>query len=489
MSNIIWKPLMNRRTFVTGAASTLILRSQPAKKPVNVVVFLTDDHGAWAVNYAGCKDLHTPNLNRLAAGGAQFTNAFAATPVCSPSRATYLTGRLPSHHGIQDFLLFGFRPGMANDCVGPTAKRFLAGQPTFSETLANAGYKVGLSGKWHMGDDDKMQAGFSYWATVPGGGGTFRDATFVKNGERVKTTGMKTDKVGDFAIEFLNSTAGHPFCLFVPFYAPHTPYDYQASDYRKPYENSSFSCFPRLPNHRWRMRSLEGSVAGNLKDDGNEESMRSYSALVTALDHNTGRIVDHLEKMGVRDDTLIVFTADQGHNCGHHGLWGKGNATIPFNMYEESIRVPLIWNHRGRVRQGQQFSQMVSSYDFMPTLLDYVGVRAPEDRHRAGDSYAGLLRGESQADRGELYFEYAYVRAIRTRRWKYIERAEGWPSELFDLQKDPGEERNILDTAAGKKVAAELRPKLQAFFERKGAPPLDQWRTTTKQVLPTYSRN
>ena len=126
--------------------------------------------------------------------------------------------------------------------------------------------------------------------------------------------------------------------------------------------------------------------------------MRAYSALITAMDHNAGRIVDHLEKMGVRDDTVIVFTADQGHNCGDHGLWGKGNATIPFNMYEESIRVPLIESHRGRIRGGQQFTQMISSYDFMPTLLDYVGVRAPEDR-RAGDSYAPLLRGESQADR------------------------------------------------------------------------------------------
>ncbi|MCU0247198.1 MAG: sulfatase-like hydrolase/transferase, partial [Bryobacter sp.] len=473
---------MTRRTFVASAAGL-------QKKPLNVVFFLTDDHGAWALNHAGCKELHTPNLDRLASEGARFDNAFAATPVCSPSRATYLTGRLPSHHGIQDFLLFGFRPGMANDCAGPTAKQFLAGQPTFSESLAKAGYKVGLSGKWHIGQDDRMQAGFSYWATVPGGGGTFRDATFVKNGETVKTSGMKTDRVGDFGIEFLNQTGGQPFCLFMPFYAPHTPYDFQSNEYRRPYENSKFGCFPRLPVHPWRMRTLEGAIGGTLKDDGNEESMRSYSALITAMDHNVGRVLTHLDRMGVRDNTVVVFTADQGHNCGHHGLWGKGNATIPFNMYEESIRVPLIWSHRGRIKPGLRLSRMVSSYDFMPTLLDYVGVAAPEDRHRAGESYAGLLNATRSEDREELYFEYEYVRAVRTKRWKYIHRVEGWPSELFDLQNDPGEERNVLETPAGRKTAVELQRKLQAFFERKGAPPIEQWRSTTRQVLPRYGRN
>ena len=305
---------MTRRTFLTAAAAST-MPAQKKSTPVNVVFFLTDDHGAWALNHAGCKELHTPNLDRLAAEGARFDNAFAATPVCSPSRATYMTGRLPSHHGIQDFLLFGWRPGIKNDCTGPTAKRFLAGQPTWSETLANAGYKLGLSGKWHMGEDDKAQAGFSWWATVPGGGGTFRNVTFVKNGETVKTTGMKTDRVGDFAIEFLQQqTSRQPFCLFVPFFAPHTAYDYQSEEYRKPYEDSNFSCFPRVPVHPARSKMLEGAPAGTLKDDNNVNSMWAYSALITALDHHVGRVLDQLDKMGVRENTVIIFSADQGHN-------------------------------------------------------------------------------------------------------------------------------------------------------------------------------
>lgn len=479
---------MQRKHFLASAAGALLPTGAQSRKPLNVVFFLTDDHGAWALNYTGCREMHTPNLNRLAESGARFTNAFAATPVCSPSRATYMTGRLPSRHGIQDFINCRPAHSEVNDCTGPQARHYLDGQPTLSGTLAAAGYKAGLAGKWHMGGDNVMQAGFSYWATIPGGGGTYRNPAFVKNGKTVNTEGMKTDRVGDFALEFLDQTAGQPFFLYMPFFAPHNPYDFQAEEYRKLYKDSKFSCFPRLPDHRWLRRTVDGRPAAPVKDHNNEASMLAYSALVSAVDHNVGRVVQHLEKLGVLDNTLIVFTADQGHNCGHHGVWGKGNGTVPFNVFEESIRVPMIWNHRGAIKPGQVFPQFVSSYDFMPSLLDYAGLKAPADPYRAGRSYANLLRHKRYEERAELYFEYSYMRAVRTKRWKYIRRAGDWPSELFDLEKDPGEERSILDTSEGREVAAQLGKKLDAFFAARGAPPIEDWRTTTKQVLTTYSR-
>ena len=166
---------------------------------------------------------------------------------------------------------------------------------------------------------------------------------------------------------------------------------------------------------------------------------------ITTLD----AFVRRLEELGLRDDTLIVFSADQGWNAGHHGVWGKGNATIPFNMYEESIRVPLIWNHPGKIRGGRTIDKMVSTYDFFPTMLDYLGVPAPApDRQRVGRSYAPFLRGENPAWRNELYFEYCYTRAIRTENLKYVERAEEWPNELFDLEADPTEDTNVIGSAA-----------------------------------------
>jgi choline-sulfatase len=180
-------------------------------------MFMTDDHGSWATGAYGCRDIHTPNIDALSAGGVPFTNAFACTPVCSPSRMTYMTGTLPSHHGVQDWLL--------PDSFGPTSRRWLEGHLTYTQVLAQNDYRLGMCGEWHMGRDDQAQAGFEYWASVPGGSGPYRDPTFVVNGRSREIHGFKTDAVGDLAIDFLNQKAGRPFYLLVPFYAPHTPFD------------------------------------------------------------------------------------------------------------------------------------------------------------------------------------------------------------------------------------------------------------------------
>jgi arylsulfatase A-like enzyme len=436
-------------------------------------MFMTDDHGAWATGAYGCSEMHTPNIDALAAGGAKFSRAFACTPVCSPSRVTYLTGAIPSRHGVQDWLI-------PEDSFGPTARNWYAGLTPYSEILANNGYKLGMCGKWHMGNDDQAQAGFSYWATVPGGGGTYRDPDFVVNGEARKMKGFKTDIVTDFALDFLSrQTKNDPFYLLVPFYAPHTPYNYQPEEYRKWHEGSKFSCYPRTPMHPWQNKGLANH---HLRT----ESMQAYSALVSGVDHNVGRVLKRLEEMGQRENTLVIFTADQGWNAGHHGVWGKGNGTVPFNMYEESLRVPMIWNHPGAIRAGQTLDPMVSSYDYFPTLLDHLGISAAPDKRRVGRSYAGFLRGQKPQWRNRLYFEYGYVRGIRTENLKYIERTKEWPSELFDLESDAGETRNALDDARHKRQLEALRADLHRFFEQAGAPPIEEWRSTTKQRLTVY---
>lgn len=270
-----------------------------------------------------------------------------------------------------------------------------------------------------------------------------------------------------------------PFYLQVPFYAPHTPYDFQPEPYRKPYESSRFSCFPDEPMHEWQNPGL-------MRHDRDRESKLSYSALVTGVDANVGRILQRLDELRLRENTLVVFTADQGYNCGHHGVWGKGNGTIPFNLYEESIRVPLIWNHPGRIAAGQTPSPMVSSYDYFPTILDYLGLPKHRDRRLAGRSYADFLRGGDPRWRDRLYFEYSYVRGVRTRNLKLVERAPGMPSELFDIEADPGEKRSVLNDPPYRKTVDSLRGELSGFFRSAGAPPLEQWRSTTQQRLFEY---
>jgi arylsulfatase A-like enzyme len=439
-------------------------------------MFMTDDHGAWATGAYGCGDIRTPNIDKLSASGARFTRAFACTPVCSPSRMTYMTGAMPSHHGVQDWL-------QPEDSYGAASHRWLDGHLTYSQVLAGSGYTLGMCGKWHMGEDDRAQAGFGYWASVPGGGGTYRDPEFVHNGRRAKIDGFKTDIVGNFALDFLSrQKPGEPFYLLVPFYAPHTPYDYQPEEYRKQYAGSAFPCFPDTPVHPWQNRGLRAM-------HGNRAAKHAYSALITGVDANVGRILEQLDRMGAREDTLVVFTADQGWCAGHHGVWGKGNGTVPFNMYEESLRVPLIWNHPGRIAPGRVLTPLVSSYDYFHTILDYLGIPAPApDQRRVGRSYAGFLRGEKPRWRDRLYFEYCYVRGIRTETAKYVERTREWPSEMFDLENDPGETRNVIDDPEYRKRRDALRADLDGFFRRTGAPPIEDWGRTTTQHLDKYSR-
>ncbi len=468
---------MNRRHFLTAAAAAPFVHtsSKGATRRPNVVMFMTDDHGAWTLGTYGCGAAHTPNIDALASGGARFDRAFACTPVCSPSRMTWITGRVPSTHRVQDWL----RP---EDSFQANSRKWLDGHPTYSEHLAASGYKLGMCGKWHMGDDHLAQKGFDYWATIPGGGGPYKDQEFVVNGRKVQTKGFKTDRVTDFALDFLDGRRGKedPFYLLVPYYAPHTPFEFQPDEYRKPFENSTFPCAPDTPAHPWQNRGLRAH-------HGNRASKHAYAALIRGVDQNVGRVVKRLEEMGVRDDTLIVFTADQGWNAGQHGVWGKGNGTWPFNMYEESIRVPLVWNHPRRIKPGQRMNAMVSSYDYFPTILDYVGVKAPADPKRVGRSYADFLRGRNPKWRNRLFFEYAYVRGLRTENVKLIQRIEKWPSEFYDLEADPGETKNLISGAAHKKQIDAMRAEIAGFFGKIGAPDIEAWQNTTHQQLTGYA--
>ena len=453
-----------------------------AEAKPNVIFILTDDQGHWAVNANGaddCKSLLTPNLDRLAKAGTRFSEAVVCTPVCSPSRATWLTGRIPSQHGVQDWLL-------PDETDGEEARSYIEEQPTLSAALAEQGYVVGLCGKWHLGADARPQAGFSYWSTVPGGGGRYRDPKFVKDGKRFQRKGYKSDLLGNDALEFIERNQDRPFFLFLSFYAPHTPLEFQTEQYRAPYGDSQFPCFPDLPMHPSHMREMNGRVSGHLRDFGKRHSKLSYSALVTGIDHNVGRVIKRIEELNLSDKTVVIFASDHGFHAGHEGIWGKGNGTVPFNFHERSVRIPLIWSHPGRIPAGRKLTCLVSSYDFLPTLFDYLQLKPPKDERRVGRSYAHLLVGEDGDWDDEVYFEYEYVRGIRTKRWKYVERTPEWPSELFDLENDPVERRNVLSYPQYSKLVEGLRRRLHDFFERAGAPPAADWRSTTRQKLAVY---
>jgi len=459
---------LTRRSFAGAAATAALQPLSSQQERWNVIFMLTDDHGEWALGPWGCSEIHTPNIARLAKEGIRFTQAFASTPVCSPSRMTYMTGKLPSQHGVHDFL-------MQEDTRA--TRQFLVGHNPMSQVLASNGYATGVSGKWHMGDDVHPQAGFQFWRCSPGGGGRYKDPDFSIDGKPIVVPGYKTALTADYALEFIEANRSRPFFLYVPFNAPHTPFDYQPEADRAHYNGSSFSCFPEGPRHPQRRDSFE-------KMHANRETKTSYSALVTGVDVAVGRILRKLEDLKIREKTIVILSADQGWNAGHHGFWGKGNGTIPFNLYEESIRVPLIWSQPGHIPADRLMDPLVSSYDLYPTLLDYLGVKTEPDRQRPGTSYAPFLRGQSPAWRSELFFEYCNTRGVRSRTWKYIERGDNWPSELYDMASDPRETVNRIGDKTGKDALATLRPKLRSFFDSLGSPPIDEWRKTARAAIP-----
>ena len=193
------------------------------------------------------------------------------------------------------------------------------------------------------------------------------------------------------------------------------------------------------------------------------------------MDRNIGRLLDWLEENGLRENTLVVFNADNGMNMGHHGIWGKGNGTYPPNMFDTAVKVPTLVSRPGHVPQDLVCDKPLSQYDFMPTLLGYLGMDTGEGQPLPGRDFSPLLRGESLADDAPVFVfdEYGPTRMIRTRNWKYVHRYSDHPNELYDLANDPLETRNLADDPGYAERASSLKSELETWFERYAEPGVD----------------
>ena len=295
-------------------------------KQPNVVFIISDDQGFWSLGCAGNREIYTPNIDRLAAQGMRFENFFCVSPVCSPARASLLTGCIPSQHGVHDWL--------RDDDERRASIEYLAGQYSYTKALAESGYECALSGKWHMGASARAQQGFTHWFCHKSGGGPYYGAPLYRDGVLYREERYVTDAITDDAVEFLNShkEAEKPFYLHVAYTAPHAPWlNNHPEEYTKLYENCLFESVPHLPRHPDSIY-LTDEVA---KDE--RANLIGYFAAVTAMDAGIGHILETLDELGLAEDTLVVFTSDNGFSCGHHGFWGKGNGTFPLNMYELSL--------------------------------------------------------------------------------------------------------------------------------------------------------
>jgi arylsulfatase A-like enzyme len=421
----------------------------------NVIVVLSDDQGVWAAGCYGNPEIRTPNIDKLAATGTRFENFFIATPVCSPSRATLFTGRIPSQHGLHDWIAAGD--------VGPDAIRYMKDEEAYTDIMVRHGYTCGISGKWHMGDSQAPQFGFTDWYVHQKGGSDYNAAPMVRDGELVTEQGYITDLITDQALKMLDSYSknDNPFYLSVHYTAPHSPWTGHPREIVDSYDDCKFESCPQDPRHPWAIWLTDENL-------GNRESLKGYFAAVTAMDENIGRILNALKAKGLRENTLVVFLSDNGFSCGQHGFWGKGNGTIPYNLYENSIKVPAIFSHPGKIPQGRVEDAMVSAYDFMPTLLGYLDLPLPEEKNLPGKSFLPALKGNSIPGHDEvvIFDEYGPVRMIRTRQWKLVHRHPDGPHELFNLLDDPGELKNLAGDIDQSDRIKQLKSKMDRWFAR-----------------------
>jgi arylsulfatase A-like enzyme len=462
------------RHLVTAALAALLLISihdtvsAKDEKPTNLVLIMTDNHGAWTLGCYGNQDIRTPNIDRLARQGLRFTRAFSSNAVCSPTRATYLTGLLPSQHGVHCFL----RAGEAQ--IGDDAWCMIREFRTLSEILAENGYTCGLSGKWHLGKNLQPQEGFTSWITMPHGGTReFYDAEVIENGEIRVEPKYLTDLWTERGVKFLEENRDRPFFLFLSYNGPYGLGRLLLNEARnrhaKYYADKDLPSFPRGEMHPWQYNNKEYF--------GNPVSMRRVAAEVSGVDDGVGEVMAALERLGLEENTLVIFTADQASAGGQHGLWGMGDHTRPLHAFDGTMHIPMIVRQPGVVPSASTTDIMTSNYDLMPTVLDYLGLadKMPNEPKSPGRSYAATLRGESQPWENVVFYEFENVRAIRTGEWKYIERFPDGPNELYDLTADPGEQFNLFGQSKQAEVQAKLKKRLHAFFNRYADPKYDLW--------------
>jgi arylsulfatase A-like enzyme len=455
----------------------------------NILFIMTDDHAAQAIGAYGSKVNQTPHLDRLAAQGVRFDRTFCVNSICTPSRATILTGKYSHLNGV------------------PVFNTFDGSQPTVAKHLRAAGYHTGMIGKWHLGG---KPTGFDEWKILPGQGDYF-DPAFITPTGRVATTGYATDIITDLTIDFLNNRpADKPFFLMSHHKAPHRNWNpspkYQAefankripepATLRDNYdtrtaairdcEQKVFTDLTRkdlklvppselsdAEKQAWlqvkpteveieaggRKQKLTGAALNNWKY---QRYMQDYLACVQSVDDSVGRVLDWLDANGLGTNTLVIYTSDQGFFLGEHGLYDKRF------MYEESLRMPLLVRWPGVIKPGGVQDALAINPDFAPTFMDVAGLSAPADMQ--GRSLLPLFKGCHPADwRTSIYYRYYHdpghhnTRAhygIRTETHKLIHfpKADQW--EMYDLIKDPSELNNLYGKAAQQAVVARLKKEL-----------------------------
>jgi arylsulfatase A-like enzyme len=473
--------------------------AEGASSRPNILFIMSDDHAAHALSAYGSKINQTPQLDRIAKDGMLFKNCFVVNSICTPSRATILTGKYSHLNGV------------------PVFNPFDGSQPHMGKIFQEAGYQTAMIGKWHLFSDP---TGFDYWNILPGQG-KYYNPDMIEMGEKKVINGYVTDIITDLTIDFLKKRdQNKPFLLFSHHKAPHREWA-PGPNHRDLYEDIDIP-EPATFNDDYQGRSRAAAEAEmrierdfrktDLKQDpppglsgqalkkwNYQRYIKDYLRCVASIDDNVGRLLDYLEASGLKENTLVVYTSDQGFFLGEHGWYDKRF------MYEESLRMPLLVSFPGKIKPGSVNDRMVLNLDFAQTLLDFAGVPAPEAMQ--GRSFAPMLQGESPADwRTSMYYRYYHYPAdhrvqphygVRTERHKliYFNKLDEW--ELFDLENDPREMKNLYPDPAHAPLVQTLKTELarlkkefkddDQFADGPPRAPAAQLRSTPLQLVVHYT--
>jgi len=373
----------------------------------NIILFLTDDHARWALPGYGNSALHAPNLSALGARGTVYEDAYTPSPVCSPARASLMTGLMPSQHGVHDFL--ASHPKF-ND------KNWLEGIPTLATALNAAGYRCGLAGKWHISMDDMPPAGFESWFALNGEYPIHHDGDngFSRDGVEERVVGNLTDTITQGALDFLGQNDGRPYFLVVGYYATHSPWRDQPSRLLDLYADHDFA---EIDQQNAEAPGLLNVELPDAEESERRAARKNYYAAVSHIDEGVGQVL----AAGSTMDTLVIYTSDHGLSLGQHGIWGKGNATRPQNLLDSNIRVPLIMAGPG-----------------IPIGQRRAGFFDHTDTHQVILAAAGLDHRPLPDVKDMQFCEYGTARMVRTQSLKLVPWTTGAPSQLYSVDA-PGE--------------------------------------------------
>ncbi|WP_210469770.1 sulfatase [Sporosarcina sp. 6E9] len=456
------------------------------KKP-NVLFIMSDDHAAHAISCYDSKINETPNLDRIAEGGMRFDNAFCTNSICAPSRAAILTGRYNHLNGVKTL-----------------GDEFDSRQQTVQKIMKDDGYQTALIGKWHLGHGGIHDpSGFDYWNIFPNQG-DYHDPMMYEMGIEKTIKGYATDIITDLSIDWLDQRdKDSPFMLMLHHKAPHRPWDpdekhkhmYEDIDIPEPetfnddYSNRAQAAKEAkmridrdLTKRDVKADPPKGLTDAELKSWKYQRYIKDYLRVIASVDDNVGRILDYLDENDLAEDTIIIYTSDQGFFLGDHGWFDKRF------MYEESLRMPLMIRYPRVIKPGSVTKDFALNVDFSETFLDYAGIEIPEEMQ--GRSLRPVLEGNTPDDwQTSMYYRYwehlslehrvgAHY-GVRTHDYKLIyyygealgsahasdePRTPEW--ELFDLNKDPYEMNNVYDDPAYAEIVKELKTELYRLKEK-----------------------